>query len=440
MNRIISRKKKVKTIIIATCCCLLQGIFYFDIGYFDDPKYTLIYGSCLVLVISLCCIQKALPNVVWNKVVCLPLVSFALGILIISLIHPVGSGYIVYALDLLLLFPFYYSITYGGGRYKNIYRLLALSAVGEGIIAFFYCLILSFSGRLGIVADRVMGYTTNPNFHGALGLLTFVSGLYLLMVGTKFFAFDIICSISVGIGISFMLTSLCRTALLSSVGCVFAFLIFTIQRFVKEPKKSVNALPIIALSIIVMITTTIGLQMDDINYRAIENRTVMTEQTDSIAEETSAAQPAKETEELQSRLSSQNDANNYSSGRVNIWRIYIDNFSWLGKEVDEIADNFYEGSEWRAHNNFIDYYFRCGYIVGTFYLFFYIAAGICGLKILFNKKRTSAEDFFLVEAIGCYAFYSLVEVATLPFIRCIPCLFFMLAGPIMIKDNSEMRS
>lgn len=434
-------KKRPTLFVPFICCLLLQAIFFFGLGYFDNPKQTMIYGTILVLIISIFCISGKKDPFVWNWVTLIPFLLFGLGILFISRYHTVGTGYSVFVLDLLVVFPFYYFIQFNNNRGEEIYIMLAVSATIEGLLGVLYCFQLSFSGAIGEMNGRVMGYTDNPNFLGALGLMMLISGLFLLLKGSDFFIFDVIVAATVGFGVSFMLVSVCRAAILSSVGCFIAFLIFFTKRRKYRENTGLNLIRILALGSIVFIATYAGMQMDNINHDVLEKKAMESaEETPSGAgietSETLPPQPVSEAEELQNRLDLQGDMNGYTSGRLIIWKIYIDNFSLLGRERGDIDQYFAPGTEWRPHNNIIDYYFRTGYIVGTFYLLFYIAAGVSGLIILFSRKRTSAEDFFLVEAIGCYAFYSLVEVATLPFTRCIPCLFFMLIGPIMIKEKN----
>ena len=423
--------------VVFLCCLLLDAIFFFNIGYFENARYTMLYGSAVTAIMAIFCIEGNAKSVVWNRLTCIPLGLFAIGIIVISFLHPIGAGYVVFALDILLIYSFLYFVLVNGKGIKHLSRALAISAAVEGIIAYIYCTWLSFHGTLGLWGARVMGHTTNPNFLGALGLVMLTTAMYLLMKGSETAVVDILAALSLGCGTYFMIGSASRTAMLSAIGCILSAAVFIVKKRATGKQQRKDLKRMLAILVAAAVSFGFGMKMNDINYHYAEKNMLDTPQYDQ-QEETS--KNGNEADELQRRLNTERDINTFTSGRTVVWKVYISNFSMTGKKVSEIEDQFNGLEEWRAHNNIIDYIYRLGYVVGSFYAVFYVAVSLLGLIILFSKKHRSAEAFLLVEFIGCYALYAMIEVATLPFIRCVPCMFFILSAPIMIKDANRKVS
>lgn len=416
------------------CSLLLEAIYFFDLGYSEDAQKVMLYGSALTLLIAVFSIDSEAKPVSLNRWTSIPLGLFAIGVIVISFLHPVGDGYVFFAADILLLFPFLHFVLISGNGAKRLNRVIALSTAAEGVLSYLYCAWLSFHGELKIGGTRIMGHTTNPNFLGALGLIMLMAGLYLLLDGSNTAA-DILAAASVGGGVYFMIGAVCRTALLSTTGCILVMLVFVIKRKVHGQGQKKSLARIAVILAVAVVVFGFGMKLNDISFSHMEKSgTEAVQQGDS-------EEAVDETEALQHRITPDDNVDSFSSGRVALWKLYIDNFSMTGKDLAVLKEQDPDRVEWRAHNNFIDYIFRFGYIVGSFYALFYIAAGVLGLGVLFSKNRCTEEDFLLVECIGCYALYAVIEIATLPFMRCVPCLFFILTAPVMMKrvENKEVN-
>ena len=423
----------VRLVLIFICCLLLSALSFFDLGAKEDTMIKMISGSLLMLVMSILYAKERSQRVICNKKICIPLDLFAIGIIIVSLIHPMEPGYVVFAIDLIIVFPVFYYCVINSNSVNSLYRLSAISIVMEGVIVFFLCLLLATTGELGLFDGRVMGHTTHPNLLGGLGLIMVTSGAYLL-ISRRDNILRLISSFAVGGGISFVIISSSRAAMLAIAGCAIAAVIFMIKRKdVIRGGKIISVRLFVILGVMVM-SLVVGTLMDDINAKSLENKTENTAQTQV------EGNSEEEIGSLKNRIAPGKDLNSYSSGRIEIWKVYIQNFSFPGKDPEEIKHNFPPGSAWRAHNNIIDYYYRCGYIVGSFYLIFFIVLCGMGAKMLFRKEYNSPDSFFLVEATGCYVVYALLEIATLPFIRGVMLLFFVLCGPLFMGKNRQKRS
>ena len=110
-----------------------------------------------------------------------------------------------------------------------------------------------------------------------------------------------------------------------------------------------------------------------------------------------------------------------------------------GKPYKVIKPKLKEAVEHRAHNNIVDYLYRCGYIVGGLYILFYVMQGITGLILLFSKAYRRPAFLYTVMIVGTYSVYAMLEISTLAFIRIIPCVYFLTIAPIIV-DFSDKKS
>lgn len=194
------------------------------------------------------------------------------------------------------------------------------------------------------------------------------------------------------------------------------------------------------------VTTYFGMQLDDIHYNAvsaINSGKEAAEQTAADSESPEQQAPTGESETLDTiseRINAQDGINSYSSGRLVIWRIYAENITPLGMPLSNIQYKLSAVTlERRAHNNILEYCYRCGYLVGSLYVLFFISAAFIGLKMLFSGRYDRPKEAFLIMVIGAYSVYAMFEISTLPFMRVIPCLFFLTIAPIMYNDGYQPK-
>lgn len=432
----------LRTVSLFFCCFFITGVFFTDrTGWEINAGRDMIIGSILIMAITVLSIDREPGEIRWNRCIFWPMIAFGLGILTVGLLHPVGDGYVMYALDLAFIFPAYYYVRINNGKDEQLYRMIALCTVGWGAYSFLYCWLEALQGRLPLREDnRFTGYLNDPNILGMLGIITFISALYLLLDYRREWI-AVLSAAGVGIGSFYAFMTASRASVLCELVGMTAFVIFVFKEIRAGTKDMSDLIKGLIYAVIISILIiAAGTKMDDVNLHALQKKdgpvsymetAVAAEAEDDTAEETES-DPASITD----RPDLSDGLNEYSSGRTGIWKIYIENFSWLGRDLRDILDRFEGLPAYRAHNNLIDYTFRCGYIVGGFYLIFFISTGIYGSIILFDRRYTRPEDFFLVSIIGIYSIQALVEIANLPFTRCIPCLFFMTIYPVMGRTDA----
>ena len=434
--------RRTRNTVLFLCCFALMVIYvFFHIKSVMVPGKVMIIGSVITSVMILASIDGESEKIRWNRSAYLPMVLFGAGVFLVGLLHSVGDGFVVFPADLVVVFPFFYYVWLNRGDHESLYMMMASSALILGIISFIYCFFLAGKGKLVIMDGRIAGHMGHPNFLGSVGAVLFMSCIFILSKKLKHLGYAAVCSLGLGIGITYVALSGSRTAMLSEISSLVVAVVF-IAKTRKETDmtgKDVCIRLVIMLAAVIFATWS-GMKLDDINYRAISSgdnntggsmlvQTVYAEDADPGEEQTGEG-----VNPLLDRFDPSDgsgDLNAFGSGRLMIWKIYADNLSWFGRPPWEIKEQLKDAPETRAHNNFLEYFYRCGYIVGSFYVFFYVAIGIAALKRFFSRKYSDPGSMFLVMVVFTYMIYALIEIAYMPFTRIVPCLFFLSIAPLM---------
>ena len=428
----------VRDVGIFLCCFILIYIYFFSHIKKASGEAQII-GSILVAIMLAFSIDREMKPISWNKACYYPLLFFGVGILMIGQIHSIGDGYLMYAFDISILFPALYFAWNNRGDYERLFSLISAVIIILGLISFTRCVFLAFRGDLAMSAERVQGFTTNPNYLGMMGAVILISGLFSLSTNKNNKLWKTLSAICVGIGISFAVISVSRTAMLSEIICILAFAIYRTKSLIisKSGGLKVACKRCMLTATLIGLVILLGLSLDDINYKMYEKMHAV---SDKKAEELITKNPqqeVKEAEKITQRIEAGGDTNTISSGRLAIWNIYSAEFSLWGKPLSVIKPQLKYAAETRAHNNIVDYLYRCGYIVGSFYIVYYIMQGIAGLRFLFSKRYTDPAHLFTVMMIGSYSVYAMLEISTLAFIRIVPCVYFLSIAPIFVNENNK---
>ena len=425
---------RVKQLMIFICCLVIMNFYFFgSLSLDSNIKKIGIICSTLMLIIAVLSIDKDRYKAKWNIITHYSLTLFGVGILLIRFLHFVGEGYTVYAADLIVVFPVFYYVWICRGDHETLYKLLAKAIYVLGLISFAYTFFLASKGQLLFTGNRVAGHKSNSNFLGMLGVLLVLAGMYLMLEYLNNVKFAALFSASIGIGTAYIILSVSRAALLALIICLIVFGCSLFKIYKAEEERKINIKAVLCVLFVIAAVTALGMKIDDLHYYEVnkQNEAAAEAAGTEAADDGTETETEAETATIADRVAVNGDANQYSTGRVGIWKVYARHFSVFGDELSNIEDELTNAPATRAHNNIIEYLFRCGYIVGGLYIIFYISSGIMGLAILFNKKYAKPKHFFIVAVIGVYSLYALVEIASLPFSRCIPCLYFMTIAPIM---------
>ena len=441
----------IRNAIVFLCGLLLTSFYFFWPGSTDGSLgEIMIAGSAVVAVMVLFSIKGPMKRIEINPFTYYPMVLFGIGIILIGQLHKVGDGYVMYALDLIFLFPALYFVWDSRGDHDKLYEMISAGMVLAGIVSCAYCFYLAGKGELVMLVDRVAGYKSNVNYLAMMGVAAVVCSLYLILrLNRRRLALLLPCA-GVAVGLLYILISASRTAMLAVIGCIFVFAAFIIKMVRSNGMRKVSAAFLIVLMVLAAVAAVYGgREMKAVNSRAVSAAAVAEnneEQAETAGDEDQAASAAgsgdADTTAGRWDASETGDINNFSSGRINVWSVYLSHTTLLGRPFADIRD--VEELKWRpekrAHNNIIEYLYRCGYIVGGIYVLFYIAVGCIGLKMLFSGRYNRPKDAFTVMMIGTYAIYAMLEISTLPFLRILPCLFFLTIAPVIQKSDDYLEN
>lgn len=438
---------RIKTCITSMCCFAL--VFYF-IVYFTpstDIRFRLTYDhlicSVVLLILIIFSIEGELRVINWNRLVFYTLFLSGLGILIVSFIHPVGSGYRAFALLLMVGFPCLYFVWNNRGDYNILFKRLSAATSITGLIYYFYCFYHAENGTLVVFEGRVVGTFYDSNMFSMIGMVMVCAALYMLLVNRGNWLWFLITAMSLAAGISIVKMGVSRLAILVVFGSMLAFTIYylKIQSSFTESVKVVQKLiraEILLVAVIVFMLA--GNLMLEINSRAVEAETALASSEEIVTEvedkgylvTENEATPETDTVDALDRFNTEGmDLDAYTAGRYHIWQGYAQFLNLTGNDfskADWVA--LTQDTVRHAHNNFLEIAYRCGVPVACIHILLELIAGIICLIWLFNPKYKDPCYMFCIAFMICYTVQSLFDIATLPFERPAPFYFYMMLIPV----------
>lgn len=426
-----------KTVILFLCCSFLLYIYFFVRRSLDtDPVHIMAIGTAVAILMAVFSVRDNLNEIEWDRRCYFSMVLFGAVIAVVNLLHhPVGSGYMFFALDLILVYPALYFVWGNRRDYDSLYTMLSVTILLMGLAVFAYCFYMASKGTLYIREGRVGAHKGHPNFLGFAGAVCVLADSYLLLKYFRARHIAIASAAGIGAGISLTLVTLSRTSMISAAICLITLCIFVIKRMIRRRRNPDRVLGrktaawMIVIIIVTAATAFAGLKMDNLNNSVSGS---LNKGSAEAAQEKYRSET--EVEVIKDRVLP-TDKKDYSSGRLKIWNIYYKNITALGRPFETIEDELKSANETRAHNNFLEYSFRGGYIAGLIYAVFFVATGLKGLKYLVDPKICDAGHAFSVMITGAYAVNAMLEIAALPFMRVIPCIFFLTASPLLVKGE-----
>lgn len=420
--------KRTRDGVVFLCIAIFIAICFF--GKFNlesNSTRTMIYGTISIIVMTVFSVKGEAQSIEWSRLIYYALFFFGTGIILVNLHHPVGAGYLIYALDLTIFYPALYFVWANRRDYDSLYSIVSLTILILGLTTFLYCFFLAATGNLGMDGFRVKGHKTSPNYLGMIGAVMVIAGLYLIFKEQHKRIIFALSSIGIGAGLSLIINAVSRTSMLTASASILEYFIFSIKKG-KAEKRGTHLILLVLIAISVMV---IGIKMDNLNQKMNsrnERATVDTTREKTIEK--------TEIENVSERILPTEKKHDYSSGRLKIWSIYLENISLFGQPFEKIEGELKATAvETRAHNNFLEYLFRCGILVGVLYVIYFIATCLKALSFLMKRERIEPEYVFVVMITSAYAINAMLEIATLPFTRVIPYIYFLSAAPLLCKQK-----
>ena len=459
ISKIISKINiKVRNLVVTIFCFCLIGYFivYFNPIFYIRFKLTFDHLLCsgFLFVITIFSLKNDLKRTNWNRLVFYLFFFSGFGIMAISFLHPIGSGYRAFALMMMIGFPCFYFVWNNRGDYDELFKRLSFATSVVGIAYYCYCFYLSSKGLLNVVTGRVCASFADSNMFSMLGMVMVCCALYMLLVNRHSWKWFILTAISFGAGISIVKMGVSRLSIIVILGSMLAFSIYylKIQSSIiganKPAHKIIRAEILLAFTIVFIL---IGNLMLTVNAKVIAESVVSvpenaasSEQTDvNTAEEVSEDAVAPEgASSATDRFSIKGmDLDAYTAGRYHIWKGYAQFLNLTGNDFSK--SDWYlltMGAVKHAHNNFLEIAYRCGVPVACLHILLELVAGIICLIWLFNRKYKEPTYFFSISFMVCYAVQSLFDIATLPFERPAPFFFYMAMIPIFMYGSDKKEA
>ena len=449
--------EKIRNGIISLCCLFLSGFF---IAYYDTSNWATLYlrhgqnnliCGLVLLILIIFSINAPLKDYGWDIILFWLMFAAGLGLVIVSFIHPVGSGYRSFGFMLMFEFPCLYYVWNNRGDYNTLYIRLAGATSIVGLAYYLKVVTLALTGDLTEVVFRVYATFYNANLLSMVGMVMVCSSLYMFSVKRSDIKWFIFSVVSFAAGWDIIRMGVSRLSMLVGFGGIFAYCVFWFKTRKHLTDARTFRVQFIRFGCIVIATVLFLLNGEvllNINtamqYR--RNNEVSAEQgaaEDAEGGDTAGIPDEAAQHDISSatdRFSTQGkDLNTYTAGRIAIWQRYAEHLNMLGNDMDAVDFTELTGVNVKhAHNNFLEFGFRCGIPVAIIHTLLELYAGIVCIIFLFSRKYRDPAYLFAVIFMICYAVESVFDIATVPFERHAPFYFYMILIPVFGR-YSDMR-
>ena len=399
-------------VVLATFFPLWQSASFDYIMYTETQRH--IVSSMLFLIAIVFSIKEPLQKIHWNKWIIVPMWGAGIGIIVTRMLHSIGSGYFVFGIMLLTVYPCLYLVWVNRGDFEHLFDIISWANILVGVcyIAYSAAIFRIYPWDV-VVSGRVRATLYNSNLYSMIGTTVSCCALYLLFRKWHMRGQRWLCGLAFIVGLIATILGQSRASILVLAGAVVIVLIYT-AKCGRLSRRAVRTTATLCCAVVL----SIGLF-------AVYQESVVADTAED-----------EQTSVIERFFPDGEDINTYSSGRITIWTFYAEHLNLLGNDFDAIDRSSLAVTH--AHNNFLEFGFRCGVIVAGVFLLAELIVGIISLQYLFSKRKTRDYMLFCVIMMFMYTIESLVDIATVPMERYAPFFFYlMLAGMAGRKANSH---
>lgn len=393
-------------------------------------------GCFLLLLLIIFSLDRIPKRVEWNKWILYPFIICGILMLLVSFLHPVGPGYRIFAVMMIIIYPCLFFIWNNRGDYESLYNPLARALSVICFLVYIYCFIIAARGDFTIVSGRCAGLITNSNLFCFFGVFGSCGALYLLIKNYHTWLRYLFYSVSLGCGYAIIWMGASRTSFLACIAClivgVFFFIRYTEKGTALEGMLKVFLTIVVVLFAILIATLWVDIQKsaEELELNSITTNTAETAETpETPTVPTDVPNPnnSEEGNSLLYRLFFASDnTGTYSSGRLLIWQGYAQFFNLTGNNVEEADWNALSPlNEKRPHNNFFDMAFRFGVPIGILFVLIELIACVKALRLLITNHKKDTVLLFPVLLTAVFFLFSIIEIAVIPFERDAPCYYYL---------------
>lgn len=379
----------------------------------NDVDYCEAFGAILLMLVTVLSIKKQVDEIKWRSTLVFTLLPFGLLLVIIGILHPIGEGYGFFGLELLTIYPCLFIVWNNRGDYESLFDKISTAFMLTGIGYFLWFAYLDYMNSELVYNGRHQGGMFNANFVSFIGVtLACVSSYYLYrcFVNKKR---RTIAMITVGImcllmGAVLIVKGQSRTGIATLLGTITIVTIFLFkkQKIVLKRNNCIKYVVILAIVLVAIIGLIV----------ARNGNIQMLERFDT----------------------SNKTANEFTSGRVELWKSYAGRLNLLGHDMSLVDYEELTGNLTRhAHNNFLEFSFRCGVLTGFFCIAFQLITGILTLGLVFIKKANRDYEVFVTIFIFNYLIFSLLDIATIPMTNYAAFFFYICVMPLFVDKNER---
>ncbi len=398
------------------------------IDYMVWPLYLQISGCFLLVLLIIFSLDRTPGRVEWNKWIVYPFVVCGALMLLISFLHPVGYGYRLFAVMMVFIYPCLYFVWNNRADYGRLFDSLARALSVVCFTIFIYCFYIAANGDFLIVSGRCAGLVPNSNLFSFFGAFGSIGAIYMLLRKHQSWLYYLFYSFSLGFGYAIVWQGQSRTCFLGCVACLVVAIFFFIRYIEKEAILVVLVKIVLTGAIVLFAVILSGLWFNLQEAAEAEKAPVNTSEE---AGTQSGTTPSNTNVISRLTVDSDSTANSYGSGRMVIWKNYMQFFNLLGNNMDEADwDLLTPKHERRAHNNFIDMAYRFGVPIGVLFVIIELIACFMALQLLFINRDREPILIFPIMLIGVFFIFSIIEIAVIPFEREAPCYFYLSLIPL----------
>ena len=397
---------------------LFSNVFYRGVLFTNNQRE--IFMSVLLLTATVFSMDGELKPVAWNKWVALLTILGGAGLIFIRILHPIGDGYLIFGVMLLTVYPAFYLVWNGRKDYETLFDIIAGANLTVG---FTYSLIIFLKGAGTYIPDffdkRYRGTTWNANLFSMIGLTVLCCSLYLLYRNRKERKKIPLFLLMSAMGLIVILLGKSRASIVIAMFAIASVVIFALKQ--KTVKRLSNRGKSVLILVLLLMCTVCAVFI----FRSAS--------AENTPEETNP-------KAISQRFSTEGkDADEFTSGRLSMWKIYAGMLNLTGNDVDAIDwDSLPVSQAAHCHNNFLEYGYRCGVPVSLIFTALELFACMIGFLYLFSRRFKRDALLFPIIFTEMFFVNSLIDIATLPCERYAPFFFYLILA-IMIDSipNAE---
>lgn len=411
--------EKKKREAIAFCCFFMIYVIYLICNIPGvEMRGILIQGmgSILLGLGTLLMLEQEIHCVQWKRSLYIPWGIMCLGILVSAFL--VEINYLLHGVVFIFVLPAVLLIL-SNIKNRKWFFILILKAMMVSFVLFMLASLL-FSP---VSIAQYAGIFNNPNGMGQYLIVLCAAALFLYGECKC----KMIYSVLIGCVICFAILSRSRTTLLS------LFVILLIWGcYLLAKKTSVGDCVKLFTIIILCVFCTYFLFSNAQKVTDVLPRIDYTQQLDLYYDKEATAG-----ELLLSRITVENkDLDTYSSGRIAIWKAYIEKLNFSGHGLDDKFE-IYPGMEnSTAHNSVIQIAYQSGYIAGCMYLIYICVSCLYSFFYWIKSRCKDLEQLFgLMISVG-YFIVNMLSSAYTPFVYLLALMYYLAQITILEKNCS----